>query len=57
MAHSREPLNSITLNLNQCRIVVRCFGAWLIVVSVIVNDEGLVKAIRHIPNAFSVAAW
>ena len=27
------------------------------VVSVIVNDEGLVKAIRHIPNAFSVAAW
>ncbi len=27
------------------------------VVSVIVNDEGNVKAIRHIPNAFSVAAW
>jgi len=27
------------------------------VVSVIVNDEGGVKAIRHIPNAFSVGAW
>ena len=27
------------------------------VVSVIVNDEGSVKLIRHIPNAFSVAAW
>jgi putative endonuclease len=27
------------------------------VVSVIVNDDGGVKAIRHIPNAFSVAAW
>ena len=27
------------------------------VVAVIVNDEGGVKAIRHIPNAFSVAAW
>jgi putative endonuclease len=27
------------------------------VVSVIVNEEGGVKAIRHIPNAFSVAAW
>jgi putative endonuclease len=27
------------------------------VVSVIVNDEGGVKAIRHIPNAFSVAPW
>jgi hypothetical protein len=24
---------------------------------VVVNDEGGVKAIRHIPNAFSVAAW
>jgi hypothetical protein len=23
----------------------------------IVNDEGGVKAIRHIPNAFSVAPW
>ena len=27
------------------------------VVAVVVNDEGGVKAIRHIPNAFSVAAW
>jgi putative endonuclease len=27
------------------------------VVSVIMNDEGGVKAIRHIPNAFSVAPW
>jgi putative endonuclease len=27
------------------------------VVSIIVNDEGGVKAIRHIPNAFSVAPW
>jgi len=27
------------------------------VVAVIVNNEGGVKAIRHIPNAFSVAAW
>ena len=27
------------------------------VVAVIVNDEGGVKAIRHIPNAFSVAPW
>lgn len=27
------------------------------VVSVIVNDEGGVKAIRHFPNAFSVAPW
>ena len=27
------------------------------VVSIIVNDEGGVKAIRHFPNAFSVAAW
>lgn len=27
------------------------------VVSVIVNDEGGLKAIRHFPNAFSVAAW
>ena len=27
------------------------------VVSVIFNDEGAVKAIRHIPNAFSVSAW
>ena len=27
------------------------------VVSVILNDEGSVKAIRHFPNAFSVAAW
>lgn len=27
------------------------------VVSVIINDEGGVKAIRHIPNAFSVSAW
>jgi putative endonuclease len=27
------------------------------VVSVIFNDEGAVKAIRHIPNAFSVAPW
>ncbi len=27
------------------------------VVSVIINDEGGVKAIRHIPNAFSVASW
>ena len=27
------------------------------VVSVILNDEGGVKAIRHIPNAFSVAPW
>jgi len=26
-------------------------------VAVVVNDEGGVKAIRHIPNAFSVAAW
>jgi len=25
-------------------------------VAVVVNDEGGVKAIRHIPNAFSVAA-
>jgi hypothetical protein len=24
---------------------------------VIFNDEGAVKAIRHIPNAFSVSAW
>lgn len=27
------------------------------VISVIVNDEGNVKAIRHFPNAFSVAPW
>jgi len=27
------------------------------VVSVIFNDEGSVKAIRHIPNAFSVGPW
>ena len=27
------------------------------VVSVIVNEEGGVKAIRHIPNAFSVSPW
>jgi len=27
------------------------------VVSVIINDEGGVKAIRHIPNAFSVGPW
>jgi putative endonuclease len=27
------------------------------VVSVIFNDEGAVKAIRHIPNAFSVGPW
>jgi putative endonuclease len=27
------------------------------VVSVIFNDEGGVKAIRHIPNAFSVSPW
>ena len=27
------------------------------VVSVIFNEEGAVKAIRHIPNAFSVSAW
>ena len=27
------------------------------VVSVIINEEGGVKAIRHIPNAFSVAPW
>ena len=27
------------------------------VVAVVVNDEGAVKAIRHIPNAVSVAAW
>lgn len=27
------------------------------VVSVILNDDGGVKAIRHFPNAFSVAAW
>jgi putative endonuclease len=27
------------------------------VVSVIINDDGGVKAIRHIPNAFSVAPW
>ena len=27
------------------------------VVSVILNEEGGVKAIRHIPNAFSVSAW
>ncbi|HXJ79555.1 MAG TPA: YraN family protein [Candidatus Methylomirabilis sp.] len=27
------------------------------VVAVIINDEGGVKAIRHIPNAFSVAPW
>lgn len=27
------------------------------VVSVILNDEGAVKAIRHIPNAFSVEPW
>ena len=27
------------------------------VVAVIFNDEGAVKAIRHIPNAFSVAPW
>ncbi|HET6365990.1 MAG TPA: YraN family protein [Pseudomonadales bacterium] len=27
------------------------------VVAVIVNDEGGVKAIRHIPNAFSLAPW
>ena len=27
------------------------------VVAVIVNDDGGVKAIRHIPNAFSVAPW
>lgn len=27
------------------------------VVSVIFNDEGGVKAIRHIPNAFSVGPW
>jgi putative endonuclease len=27
------------------------------VVSVIVNDQGGVKAIRHIPNAFTLAPW
>jgi putative endonuclease len=27
------------------------------VVSVILNEEGSVKAIRHIPNAFSLAPW
>ena len=27
------------------------------VVSVIVNEEGGVKAIRHIPNAFAVSPW
>ena len=27
------------------------------VVAVVVTDEGGVKAIRHIPNAFSVGAW
>ena len=27
------------------------------VVAVIINDEGGVKAIRHIPNAFSVSPW
>ena len=27
------------------------------VVAVILNDEGGVKAIRHIPNAFSVGPW
>jgi putative endonuclease len=27
------------------------------VVSIIVNDDGAVRAIRHIPNAFSVAPW
>ena len=27
------------------------------VVAIVVNNEGGVKAIRHIPNAFSVAAW
>jgi putative endonuclease len=27
------------------------------VVAVIFNDDGGVKAIRHIPNAFSVAPW
>ena len=27
------------------------------VVAVIINDEGGGKAIRHIPNAFSVAPW
>jgi putative endonuclease len=27
------------------------------VISVIVNDDGGVKAIRHFPNAFSVAPW
>ena len=27
------------------------------VVAVIIKDEGGVKAIRHIPNAFSVAPW
>ena len=27
------------------------------VIAVIVNDEGGVKAIRHIPNAFTVGAW
>ena len=27
------------------------------VVAVIINDEGGVKAIRHIPNAFSVGPW
>jgi putative endonuclease len=27
------------------------------VVSVIFNDEGAVKAIRHIPTAFSVSPW
>ena len=27
------------------------------VVSVIINEEGGVKAIRHIPNAFSVSPW
>jgi putative endonuclease len=27
------------------------------VVSVILNEEGGVKAIRHIPNAFSVSPW
>ena len=26
-------------------------------VAVIVNEDGGVKAIRHIPNAFSVAPW
>ncbi|HXI21246.1 MAG TPA: YraN family protein [Gemmatimonadales bacterium] len=27
------------------------------VVAVIFNDDGALKAIRHIPNAFSVPAW